>query len=96
MPETSPFTSARNTDTPAADSCSARIWSVRVLPGAGGTRDQPVPVHHLQGRLDDRLVHRRPVVHALAELDGLALGRVRPGDGLPEVRHAGESSRDAD
>ena len=32
MPETSPLTSAVNTATPAAESCSAISWSVRVLP----------------------------------------------------------------
>ena len=31
-PERSPFMSARNTGTPAADSCSARSWRVLVLP----------------------------------------------------------------
>ena len=32
MPETSPLTSAANTETPAADNCSASVWSVTVLP----------------------------------------------------------------
>jgi hypothetical protein len=32
MPERSPFTSAAKTGTPAAENCSAMIWSVTVLP----------------------------------------------------------------
>ena len=32
IPERSPFTSAANTGTPAAESCSAIVWSVIVLP----------------------------------------------------------------
>ncbi len=32
MPDTSPLTSAVNTATPAAESCSAMTWSVRVFP----------------------------------------------------------------
>ncbi len=32
MPDTSPFTSAANTETPAVESCSAITWSVLVLP----------------------------------------------------------------
>ncbi len=32
IPDTSPFTSAATTATPAAESCSAIVWSVTVLP----------------------------------------------------------------
>ncbi len=36
MPDTSPFTSARKTGTPASDSCSAMSWSVLVLHNCAG------------------------------------------------------------
>jgi hypothetical protein len=59
------------------------------LPGAGRACDQAVPVHHLERHLDDRLVHERPVVDALTELDRRSLGRVRLRDRLGEVGHRG-------
>ena len=62
-PERSPFMSAANTATPASTSCSARTWSVTVLPGAGGAGDEPVAVHHRQRDLHRRVGDHRVLHH---------------------------------
>src|SRR5512144_2383648 len=70
-PDTSPLTSARNTGTPAPDSCSAMSCSVFVL---------PVPVQHAERNPYLGLRHRFAVDEEGPQLEGLAGERVSLGD----------------
>src|SRR4030095_11552397 len=94
MPETSPFTSARKTGMPAAESCSARSWSVLVFPVPVAPAIRPWRValarvdrraqHDGAGiageRLADRLEDLRIQCHARLRVDGpRILARERAG-----------------
>ena len=85
MPETSPFTSATKTGTPAADSCSARPCSVFVLPVPVAPAIRPCRVIIAQRHLHVCVAEELPVVHAAAELDRGAGRRVGGGDRRREV-----------
>ena len=83
-PETSPFTSAAKTATPAAESCSATTWSVRVLPVPVAPAISPWRFIVRSGMRTAGLRDERALVDADPELDRGALGRIGGRDRLAE------------
>ena len=69
MPETSPLTSAMNTGTPCADSCSAMSCSVLVLPVPVAPATSPWRFIIAQGDLHLALVVHGALVDRAAEVD---------------------------
>ena len=79
------MTSATNTGTPAAESCSAMSWSVFVLPVPVAPGDEAVAVERRERDADRRVAVDGAVEDAAAEVERGALGRVGGGDRLVEV-----------
>ena len=84
-PETSPFTSAANTATPAADSCSAIVCSVTVLPVPVAPATRPWRFIIRSGIWTTAAGSSSPSSHAASELDRRTVGGVRRRDRLAEV-----------
>jgi hypothetical protein len=91
IPDTSPFTSATRTGTPAADSCSLMSCSVRVLPVPVAPATSPWRFRVASGHAHDGRRVDRSRVHAAAEIEARAGRAVGVGDRGGEVGHGRES-----